>query len=69
MEEKCKILEVTVRYFDNGQFRVEIYEQESGDYNEIDGNLDEPTNFEHEIAEEISSWASIIREELEDEEE
>ena len=69
MEEKCKILEVTVRCFDNGQFRVEIYEQESGDYKEIDGNLDEPTNFEHEIAEEISSWASIIREELEDEEE
>lgn len=64
-----RLLELTIVLTSDNTFDVEIYEPETGEFNCIkchdDGESVERKNFE--IAEEIRSWISIMRDREEEE--
>lgn len=64
-----KTLELTLIVRD-GEFDVEVYEPESGDYCCITSPLsyDEHPEFDEKIGNEIYSWISLMADEMEDEE-
>lgn len=66
MEYRTKLLEVTIRPTGKDTYDVEFYEPESGDFVRYESNR---LDFDHMLAAEIKSWASILRDEMEDEEE
>ena len=65
MEPRTKLLEITIRPTGKDTYDVEFYEPESGDFERYSSN--EP-DFDRKLAAEIKSWASILRDEMEDEE-
>ena len=66
MESGTKLLEVTIRLTGKNTYDVEFYEPESGDFMKYSS---ESQNFGKFLEEEIRSWASILRDEMEEEEE
>lgn len=66
MEPRTKLLEVTIRLTGKDTYDVEFYEPESGDFMRY--SSDRP-DFDRMLAAEIKSWASILRDEMDDEEE
>lgn len=66
MELRTKLLEVTIRPTGKDTYDVEFYEPESGDF--VRYKSGEP-HFDRMLAAEIKAWASILHDEMEDEEE
>ena len=64
-----RVLEITLVPTSEDTFDVEIYEPESGDFNRIEchdkGDTLDAEN--KKIIEELRSWVSLMREDLEDE--
>jgi hypothetical protein len=69
MEGRTRTLEITLEITSENTFLMDVYEPESGD--QFAYHLhDDDTNLESEnsiIANEIRSWVSMLREEMEDE--
>ena len=66
MELRTKSLEVTIKPTGEDTYDVEFYEPESGDFMRYSSTR---PDFDHMLAVEIKAWASILRDEMEDEEE